>query len=82
MRDSSTLDGTDLHPPAFLKLYRIEEDAQTLTRVAEYLDFYPPSGPFLQPKRIRIREVDSEDVTEIVIQKVEPDVTLPDFLFE
>ena|GEM_PF-5109421 len=81
-RDASTLDGTGISPPTFLKLYRIEADSETLVREAEYLEFYPLSGQFLQPKRIQIKEADSEDVTEIVIQNVEQDITLPNFLFE
>ena len=67
--------------PKKLLLYQVSESDQQLIRSIHYVSFFEKVEPYLQPKELTFSDETTGETGRIIIQSLEYNVGLPDFLF-
>lgn len=74
--------GTEIYKPISLKLYKVSDSSETLIRSAQYDHFFKDKKPYLQPKALTFTDETNGEKGKIIVESVEYNAGLPDFLFE
>ena len=73
---------TDRCRPIKALLYKEQDAASTLVRIAEYTKFFDQTDPYFQPKELTFTDVMTGDIGHISVDKIEYNIGLPSFLFD
>ena len=73
---------TDRCRPIKALLYKEQDAASTLVRIAEYRKFFDQIDPYFQPKELTFTDVMTGGIGHISVDKIEYNIGLPSFLFD